>query len=125
MHRNSGSIGLQPYHRPAPLAGTAVTVQTRGGDNLAILRAYRVLPPGRRDGDRCRRRPRQRAGRRHPDLLRRDASALAGMVLDGAIRDVAEIRERDLPGLRARRQPTAAPTRTDPARSTSPSPSAA
>src|SRR5581483_5467893 len=40
LHRNCGSVGLTPYHSPAPMAGTAVTVKTRGGDNLAILRAY-------------------------------------------------------------------------------------
>jgi regulator of RNase E activity RraA len=96
MQRNRGSVGLQPYHRPAPLAGTAVTVLTRGGDNLAILRAFEFCRPG--------------------DVMVVDAGAdvtnaviggilsfygasigLAGMVIDGAIRDVAEIRERDFP----------------------------
>ena len=57
LHRNRGfSKGLRPYHSPAPLAGTAVTVRTRGGDNLAILRAYELLPARRRDGRGCRRR---------------------------------------------------------------------
>jgi RraA family protein len=98
LHRNCGSIGLIPFHRPGPkvMAGTAVTVKTRGGDNLAILRAYDFCRPG--------------------DVMVVDAggditNALvggimtlgaaqaghAGMVLDGAIRDVAEIRERDFP----------------------------
>ena len=96
MQRNRGSVGLQPYHRPAPLAGTAVTVLTRGGDNLAILRAFEFCRPG--------------------DVMVVDAGAdvtnaviggilsfygasigLAGMVIDGAIRDVAEIRERAFP----------------------------
>ena len=96
LHRNRGSKGLLPYHRPAPLAGTAVTVRTRGGDNLAILRAYDYCRPG--------------------DVMVVDADGsidnalvggimtfaaaslgLAGMVLDGAIRDVAEIRERSFP----------------------------
>jgi len=96
MQRNRGSVGLQPYHRPAPLVGTAVTVLTRGGDNLAILRAFEFCRPG--------------------DVMVVDAGAditnaviggilsfygasigLAGMVIDGAIRDVAEIRERDFP----------------------------
>ena len=27
MARASGTIGLQPYHRPKPMAGTAVTVE--------------------------------------------------------------------------------------------------
>jgi regulator of RNase E activity RraA len=96
LHRSSGTIGLRPYHRPAPLAGTAVTVRTRGGDNLALLRAL----------DFC------RAG----DVLVIDAGGdlhnaifggiisfgaarmgAAGMVIDGAIRDVAEIGERHCP----------------------------
>lgn len=96
MQRNRGSVGLQPYHRPAPLAGTAVTVLTRGGDNLAILRAFEFCRPG--------------------DVMVIDAGAdvtnaviggilsfygasigLAGMVIDGAIRDMAEIRERAFP----------------------------
>ena len=78
------------------MAGTAVTVKTRGGDNLAILRAYDFCRPG--------------------DIMVVDAYGdlsnalvggimtfaaaslgLAGMVLDGAIRDVAEIRERTFP----------------------------
>lgn len=96
MHRNCGSVGLSPYHRPAPLAGTAVTVRTRGGDNLAVLRAYDFCRPG--------------------DVMVIDAGGdltnavfggimslgaeklgLAGLVIDGAIRDVAEIGERTFP----------------------------
>jgi len=96
MHRNCGSVGLSPYHRPAPMAGTAVTVKTRGGDNLAVLRAYDFCRPG--------------------DVMVIDAGGdvtnaifggimslgaeklgLAGLVVDGAIRDVAEIGERSFP----------------------------
>jgi regulator of RNase E activity RraA len=96
LHRHCGSVGLTPFHRPGPMAGTAVTVKTRGGDNLAILRAFDFCRPG--------------------DVMVVDAggdvtNALvggiitlgaakaghAGMVLDGAIRDVGEIRERDFP----------------------------
>ena len=96
MQRNRGAVGLLPYHQPAPLAGTAVTVLTRGGDNLAILRAFEFCRPG--------------------DVMVVDAGGditnaviggilsfygatigLAGMVIDGAIRDVAEIRERTFP----------------------------
>ena len=42
MHRNIGSVGLTPYHRPGPatMAGTAVTLKSRGGDNLTLLRAF-------------------------------------------------------------------------------------
>jgi len=97
-HRNIGSVGLQPYHRPGrkTMAGTAVTVKTRGGDNLTPMRAFEFCRPG--------------------DVLVIDAGGdvtnaviggilsfytatigTAGLVLDGAIRDVAEIRERDYP----------------------------
>jgi RraA family protein len=98
MHRNVGTDGLQPYHLPGELtmAGTAVTVRCRGGDNLAYLRALEFC----------------RAG----DVLVVDAGGdlrnavvggilthyaaligLAGVVVDGAIRDVAEIRSRPFP----------------------------
>jgi RraA family protein len=98
MHRNIGTSGLHPYHRPGKqsMAGTAVTARSRGGDNLTYLRALEFCSPG--------------------DVLVVDAGGdlnnavvggilsfyaaqigLSGVVLDGAIRDVAEIRERDFP----------------------------
>lgn len=98
MHRGTGSMGVQPFHKPGPLTmvGTAVTVHCRGGDNLLPLRAFDYCRPG--------------------DVLVVDAGGdlsnavvggiitagaamlgLAGMVIDGAIRDVAEIREREFP----------------------------
>lgn len=98
MHRNIGSVGLQPFHRAGKqtMAGTAVTARSRGGDNLTYLRALEFCRPG--------------------DVLVIDAGGdlnnavvggilsfyaasigVAGVVIDGAIRDVAEIRERDFP----------------------------
>jgi RraA family protein len=98
LHRGTGSVGLQPYHKPskATMAGTAVTVRCRGGDNLVVLRAFDDCRPG--------------------DVLVVDAGGdlsnavlggimsagaamlgLAGVVVDGAIRDVGEIREREFP----------------------------
>ena len=98
MHRSVGTTGLQPYHRPGEktMAGTAVTARSRAGDNLTYLRALEFCRPG--------------------DVLVVDASGdlhnavvggilsfyaahlgLAGVVLDGAIRDVAEIRAREFP----------------------------
>ena len=98
MHRNIGSSGLHPYHRAGKqtMAGTAVTARSRGGDNLTYLRALEFCRPG--------------------DVLVVDAGGdlnnavvggilsfyaakigLSGLVIDGAIRDVAEIRERDFP----------------------------
>jgi regulator of RNase E activity RraA len=48
MHRNIGTIGLQPYHRPSEktMAGTAVTARSRAGDNLTYLRALEFCRPG-------------------------------------------------------------------------------
>jgi len=98
MHRNIGTVGLHPYHRPGPqtMAGTAVTARSRGGDNLTYLRALEFCRPG--------------------DVLVIDAGGdvanalvggilsfyaasigVVGVVVDGAIRDVAEIREREFP----------------------------
>jgi regulator of RNase E activity RraA len=96
LRRNRGSKGLLPYHHPAPLAGTAVTVRTRGGDNLAILRAYDFCRPGDvmvvdADGDL------DNALVGGIMTFAAAAAGLAGMVIDGAIRDVAEIRERPFP----------------------------
>lgn len=98
MHRNIGTSGLHPYHRPGKqtMAGTAVTARSRGGDNLTYLRALEFCRPG--------------------DVLVIDAGGdlnnavvggilsfyaahvgVAGVVIDGAVRDLAEIRERDFP----------------------------
>jgi regulator of RNase E activity RraA len=96
LQRNRGSTGLRPYHQPAPLAGTAVTVRTRAGDNLAILRAFDICRPGDvlvidADGD--------IANALVGGIMTFYAASIgvAGMVIDGAIRDVAEIRERPFP----------------------------
>jgi regulator of RNase E activity RraA len=96
LHRNRGFAGLRAYHKPAPLAGTAVTVRTRAGDNLAILRAFEYCRPGDvmvvdADGD-C-------ANALVGGILTFYAASIgmAGMVLDGAIRDIAEIGERRFP----------------------------
>jgi regulator of RNase E activity RraA len=98
MHRNIGTTGLSPYHRPVAqtMAGTAVTARSRGGDNLTYLRALEFCRPG--------------------DVLVIDAGGILnnavvggilsfyaahigvlGVVVDGAIRDVAEIRAREFP----------------------------
>jgi len=96
MARASGMLGLRPYHRPKPLAGTAVTVRTRAGDNLAIHRAFDFCRPGDVlviDG----------AGDLTQALMGEIMASFAeslgvqGLVIDGAIRDVGTLRQRDFP----------------------------
>ncbi len=98
LHRGTGSIGLQAGHKPGGLTmvGTAVTVRSRGGDNLTTLRAFDVCRPGDVmviDA----------AGDLNNAVLGGIMSAgaamlgLSGLVIDGAIRDSAEIGERDFP----------------------------
>lgn len=98
MHRNIGTIGLQPYHRPSDktMAGTAVTARSRAGDNLTYLRALEFCRPGDvlvidGGGD--------LANAAVGGILSFYAAhiGLAGVVVDGAIRDVAEIRSREFP----------------------------
>jgi RraA family protein len=96
MARASGMVGLRPFHQPKPMAGTAVTVRTRAGDNLAIHRAFDLCRPGDIlviDG----------AGDLTQalmgDIMASFAESLGvqGLVIDGAIRDVGAIRKRDFP----------------------------
>ena len=97
LHRIVGTGELKKYDRSTgTMAGTAVTVRVRRGDNLAILRAYQYCRPGDVmviDG----------GGDVSQALLGGIMSTyaksigLAGLVVYGAIRDVAEIRMMDFP----------------------------
>ncbi|SDV46999.1 RraA family protein [Chitinasiproducens palmae] len=96
MARVSGATGLRPFHRPRPMAGTAVTVRTRGGDNLAIHRAFEYCRAGDVlviDG----------AGELTQALMGDIMASFAesigvqGLVIDGAIRDVGALSRRDFP----------------------------
>ena len=96
MARLSGSVGLTAFHRPRPMAGTAVTVRTRGGDNFAIHRAFDFCRPGDvlvidGGGD--------LSQALMGDIMASFAESLGvqGLVIDGAIRDVGSIRGRDFP----------------------------
>ena len=96
MARASGIVGLQPYHLPKAMAGTAVTVRTRGGDNLAIHRAFDFCRPGDVlviDGGG------ELTQALMGDIMSCYAESLGvqGLVIDGAIRDVGAIRQRDFP----------------------------
>ncbi len=96
MRRIAGTSNLRPMHRGGQLVGTAVTVRVRRGDNLAIHRAFDFCRPGDVmviDG----------GGDTSQALLGEIMSTyaktigIAGLVIDGAIRDVAAIREMDFP----------------------------
>jgi RraA family protein len=96
MARASGIVGLRTYHHPKPMAGTAVTVHTRAGDNLAIHRAFDFCPPGdvlviNGAGE-----PMQAL---MGEIMASFAESLGvlGLVIDGAIRDVGALRQRDFP----------------------------
>src|SRR6202790_2922161 len=96
MARVSGTVGLVPYHKPKPMAGTAVTVRTRPGDNLAIHRAFDFCRPGDvlvidGGGDITQ--------ALMGEIMATFAESLGvqGLVIDGAIRDVGVIREHDFP----------------------------
>jgi len=96
MARSSGILGLQPFHRPKPMAGTAVTVRTRPGDNLAIHRAFDFCRPGDVlviDGGG------ELTQALMGDIMSSYAESLGvqGLVIDGAIRDVGAIRSRNFP----------------------------
>ncbi|MES2185966.1 MAG: RraA family protein [Pseudomonadota bacterium] len=93
---SAGGPRLRPMHNGAPMAGPAVTVKCRPGDNLMIHKALTLARPG--------------------DVIVVDAGGdltnslfgeimaatavkigLAGVVLNGAVRDAEEIRRGDFP----------------------------
>lgn len=97
MARHYGAAcGLRPYHRGAKMIGTAFTVKTRSGDNLMTHKAIDMAAPG--------------------DVILVDAGGtldhaiigeimtsiaarrgVAGIVIDGAIRDSDAIAAGDFP----------------------------
>lgn len=91
-----GSVGLRPFHRGGKLVGTAFTVRTRPGDNLAIHRALEMVGPGDvivvdGGGDETR----ALVG----EIMKNIAQwrKAEGYVIDGAIRDVAAFATSDFP----------------------------
>lgn len=97
LSRMTGTAGLVPYHRPGvPLLGTALTVRVREGDNLMIHKALQLGRPGDVlvvDGNGCLERA------LFGDIMKNVAQArgFAGVVIDGAIRDVAAFRADAFP----------------------------
>jgi RraA family protein len=96
LERLVGPVGLRRYSRAAGMVGIARTVKTRIGDNLAIYRMIVRLRPGDvlvvdGGGD--------VTNALMGELMTLEAQrrGCAGLVIDGAIRDVAEIHAIDLP----------------------------
>ncbi|MGE0714893.1 MAG: RraA family protein [Alphaproteobacteria bacterium] len=92
----AGGAGLRPMHRGGVLAGPAVTVKTRPGDNLMIHKALDIEAPGDvvvvdGGGDLT------NALVGELMLLHARQRGLAGIVIHGAVRDSAWIRENDFP----------------------------
>lgn len=96
LQRLCGIVGLQRFHTARKLVGTAATVKTRPGDNLAIYKALMDLQPGcvlvvDGGGDVT------NALIGELILLYAQQRGCAGFVVDGAIRDSAAFRDADFP----------------------------
>ncbi|MAF04359.1 RraA family protein [Herbaspirillum huttiense] len=96
MRRLAGTSNLRPMYQGEQLVGTAVTVRVRPGDNLAIHRAFDYCRPGDvmvidGGGDTTQ----ALMGEIMTTYAR--TIGIAGLVIDGAIRDVAGIREMGYP----------------------------
>ncbi|KUM36367.1 RraA family protein [Arthrobacter sp. EpRS71] len=87
---------LRPMHRGGPLAGPALTVRTRPGDNLMVHLALDLAEPGDvvvvdAGGDTT------NAIMGELMVMHALKQGIAGIVINGAIRDSAAIKEQDLP----------------------------
>lgn len=91
-----GAVGLRPFHRRGQLLGTALTVRTRAGDNLAIHQALKIVRPGQVivvDGDADT--SRALVGEIMKTIA--EVRGAVGFVIDGAIRDAAAFAASDFP----------------------------
>jgi RraA family protein len=96
LSRLSGAIDLRPFHRTGKLVGTALTVRTRAGDNLAIHQALNMVRPGDvvvvdGGGDITR----ALVGEIMKEIA--ESRGAAGFVIDGAIRDVTAFAASEFP----------------------------
>jgi regulator of RNase E activity RraA len=96
LGRLPGCVGLRPFHKGRYMIGTAVTVKTRPGDNLAILRALEMVGAGDvvvvdGGGDESR----ALIGEIMKTIA--ESRGVEGFVIDGAIRDVAAFALSDFP----------------------------
>ncbi len=96
MDRLPGLSGLRPFHRAGRMLGFARTVRTRPGDNLYIHHMLDLILPGEvivvaAEADTSR----ALVGEIMVKVAR--SRGAAGLVIDGAIRDVAAISSSDFP----------------------------
>jgi len=96
LSRLPGAFGLRPFHRGGKLAGTALTVRVRAGDNLAIHQALNITRPGDvlvidGGGDTSR----ALVGEIMKVIA--ETRGAAGFVIDGAIRDAGAFAASDFP----------------------------
>jgi RraA family protein len=96
LARLPGCVGLKPFHKGGTLIGTAFTVRTRSGDNLAIHKALELVGPGDvivvdGGGDETR----ALVGEIMMNIAKYRGAA--GYVIDGAIRDAGALAQSDFP----------------------------
>ncbi|MFK7699016.1 RraA family protein [Pseudomonas caspiana] len=92
----AGGAGLRPYHRGGALLGVALTVKCRPGDNLMLHYALNIAEPGDvivvdSGGDLT------NALIGELMLAFAQKKQLAGVVINGAVRDTASIAASDFP----------------------------
>lgn len=96
LERLPGALGIRPFHKSGKLVGTAFTVRTRAGDNLAIHKALELVGPGDvivvdGGGDET------RALVGEIMMTIAQYRGAAGYVIDGAIRDLAKVAQSTFP----------------------------
>lgn len=96
LGRFGGAPGLRPFSKATSVFGTAFTVQTRPGDNLAVHKALDLAGPGDvvviAGGSN-----RERALIGGLACHYAVSQGIKGIVLDGAIRDLDELSDFDIP----------------------------
>lgn len=96
LHRIVGAVGVRPFHDGTAMAGTALTVRVRPGDNRAIHEALELVRPGDvivvdGGGDESR----ALIGEIMTSVARMRGAA--GFVLDGAVRDTEALSRSSFP----------------------------
>jgi len=96
LHRQAGVVGLTRYNRQGKLVGSALTVRTRPGDNLFIYQAMTLIQPGHvlvvdAGGD--------LSNACVGEIMKRylQQRGCAGLIVNGAIRDVAAFENDSFP----------------------------